>query len=66
MKIVVQNRKTNAFLTQDAKWVRHVDYARKFATSIEALRFCAERELRGTDMLVCFPGARDNLRVPLL
>ena len=66
MKIVVQNRKTNAFLTQDAKWVRHFDYARGFTTSLEALRFCADRELRDTDMLVCFPGARQNLRVPLI
>lgn len=66
MKIVVQNRKTNAFLTQDAKWVRRFDGARQFTTSLEALRFCAERELRETDMLVCFPGARTNMRVPLI
>ena len=66
MKIVVQNRKTNAFLTQDAKWVRRMDDARHFTTSIEALRFCADRELRDTDMLVCFPGAKENLRLPLI
>lgn len=66
MKIVVQNRKTNAFLTADARWVRHFDYARRFTTSLEALRFCAERELRDADMLVCFPGARSNMRVPLV
>ena len=65
MKIVVQNRKTNAFLTEDAKWVKHVDCARGFATSLEALRFCAERDLRETDMLVCFSGAAPDLRVPL-
>jgi hypothetical protein len=65
VKIVVQNRKTNAFLAQDAKWVRHLDYAKPFSTSIEALRFCAERELRETDMLVCHPEMK-NLRVPLL
>jgi hypothetical protein len=66
MKIVVQNRKTNAFLTQDAKWVRRLDDARHFTTSIEALRFCADRELRDMDMLVCFPGAKANLRLPLI
>ena len=66
MKIVVQNRKTNAFLAHDAKWVRRLDDARHFATSIEALRFCADRELRDTDMLVCFPGMRSNLRLPLI
>lgn len=66
MKIVVQNRKTSAFLAQDAKWVKQLHYARCFRTSLEALRFCADRELRETDMLVCFPGAKSNLRVPLL
>jgi hypothetical protein len=66
MKIVVQNRKTNAFLTQDAKWVQRFESARQFTTSLEALRFCADRQLRETDMVVCFPGARSNMRVPLI
>jgi hypothetical protein len=66
MKILVQNRNTHAFLARDAKWVRHVDDARPFATSIEALRYCAERELRDTDMLVCFPGARNSIRLRLI
>ena len=66
MKIVVQNRKTNAFLTQDAKWARRLDHARNFATSLEALRYCADRQLRDIDMLVCFPGFRANMRVPLI
>jgi hypothetical protein len=66
MKIVVQDRKTNAFLTQDARWVRQLDYARRFNTSLEALRFCAGHELRDADVLVCFPGARPNMRVPLI
>jgi hypothetical protein len=66
MKIVVQNRKTNAFLTQDAKWVQRFESARQFTTSLEALRFCADRQLRETDMLVCYPGARSNMRVPLI
>jgi hypothetical protein len=66
MKIVVQNRKTNAFLTQDARWVQRFDYAHRFTTSLQALRFCADRQLRDADMLVCFPGARENLRVPLV
>jgi hypothetical protein len=66
IRIVVQHRKTNAFLTQDAKWARRLDDARQFRTSIEALRFCADRELRETDMLVCFPGQKANLRLPLI
>ena len=65
MKIVVQERKTNAFLSSEAKWVRQFDFARAFNTSLEALRFCAERELTNIDLLVCYPGARSNLRVPL-
>ena len=65
MRIVVQDRRTNAFLTQDSRWVRQFDYARSFATSLEALRFCADRNLTQMDLLICYSGARTNLRMPL-
>ena len=65
MRILVQDRRTNQFLTRDAKWVKQVDYARPFGTSLEALRFCVERDLKNMDMLVCYPGQRDTLRLPL-
>ena len=65
MTILVQDRRTNAFLMGDAQWVKRLDYARRFATSIEALRFCVERELKGMDVLVCYSGAKNNLRLPL-
>lgn len=65
MRILVQDRRTNAFLTRDAKWAKQLDYARPFPTSIDALRFCVERELRDMDVLVCYPGHRNSLRLPL-
>ena len=65
MTILVQDRRTNAFLMGDAKWVKQSDHARRFATSIEALRFCVERQLKGMDMLVCYSGPKTNLRLPL-
>jgi hypothetical protein len=65
MKTVVQHRRTNAFLGADGKWIRRIDHARAFATSLEALRFCVERQLKEVDMLVCYPGSRSNLRLPL-
>ena len=65
MRIVVQDRKTNAFLANDARWVKQLDHARGFATSLEALRFCAGRNLTQLDLLVCYPGVRDNFRMPL-
>ena len=65
MRILVQDRRTNAFLTNEAKWVKQLDYARRFTTSLEALRFCVERELKHMDVLVCYPGHKTNLRLPL-
>ena len=65
MKIVVQDRKTNAFLTGEKRWVRQLDFARAFATSLDALRFCHETNLTNIDVVVCYPGARNNLRLPL-
>jgi hypothetical protein len=65
MKIVVQDRRTNAFLAGDAKWIRQLDHARAFTTSLEALRFCTGRDLKGMDVLVCYSDAKTNLRLPL-
>jgi hypothetical protein len=65
MKIVVLDRSTNAFLTADRRWVRHVDGARAFNTSLDALRYCVESKLTKMDLLVCYPGNRSNLRLPL-
>lgn len=65
MKIVVQDRKTNAFLTADKRWARQLDYAQSFPTSLDALRFCLKTNLSQMDMLVCYPGAKNNLRLPL-
>ena len=65
MRIVVQDRRTNSFLTNDARWARQLDYAKAFTTSLEALRYCADRNLSQMDLLVCYPGTKGNLRMPL-
>ena len=65
MRIVVQDRRTNSFLANDARWARHLDYAKAFTTSLEALRYCADRSLSQMDLLVCYPGKKSNLRIPL-
>ena len=65
MRIVVQNRKTNAFLTAEKRWVQQLDFARSFPTSLEALRFCLETNLTNIDVVVCYPGMKSNLRLPL-
>jgi hypothetical protein len=65
MRIVVQDRKTNSFLTNDSRWVQRLDCARAFSTSLEALRFCVEQDLKQIDLLICFPGTKSNLRMPL-
>jgi hypothetical protein len=65
MKIFVQDRRTNAFLANDARWVRQLDYARVFTTSLEALHFCTGRNLTHMDVLVCYSGHQSNLRLPL-
>ena len=65
MRIVVQDRRTNEFLTSEKRWVRQLDFAQAFATSLDALRFCVAKDLTNIDMLVCYPGAKSNLRLPL-
>ena len=65
MKIVVQDRRTNSFLANDAKWIRQLDKARAFNTSLEALRFCTEKDLKDIDVLVCYSGSKNSLRLPL-
>jgi len=66
MKIMVQNRRTNAFLAEDAGWVKELNSARRFRTSLEALRFCFERRLENLDLVVRYAEAgRTDLRLPL-
>jgi hypothetical protein len=65
MRILVQDRETRSFLTEDARWVTQHDRARSFTTSLEALRFCVQREMKNMDLVVCYPGPRSNLRLPL-
>ena len=65
MRIVVQDRRTNAYLTGETNWIYQIDAARRFNTSLEALRFCAQRKLKHMDMLVCYPDGKAKLRVPL-
>jgi len=40
-------------------------FAQAFATSLDALRFCVAKDITNIDMLVCYPGAKSNLRLPL-
>ena len=65
MRIVVQDRRTNAYLTGETKWIREMDAARRFDTSLAALRFCVQRKLKHMDMLVCYSDGKPKLRVPL-
>ena len=65
MKILVQDRTTKAFLTADKRWVQQLEFARTFATSLEALRFCFEKNMTNMDVLVCYRGTKSNLRLPL-
>jgi len=65
MRIVVQDRRTNAYLNGETNWIRQIDTARRFNTSLEALRFCVQRKLKHMDMLVCYADGKPKLRVPL-
>ena len=65
MRIVVQDRRTNAYLTGETSWIRQIDGARRFDTSLEALRFCVQRKLKHMDMLVSYSNGKPKLRVPL-
>jgi hypothetical protein len=65
MKIVILDRATNAYLAGDRRWVRGLEGARAFPTSLDALRYCVETNLTKMDLLVCYPGNRSSLRLPL-
>ena len=62
----MQSRKTNAFLTRDAKWAWEADSARQFHDTMEAVRFCIDRHLGETDMVVSVEDESEPVRVPLI
>lgn len=63
-RVMVQHRDTKAYLDGNDQWISTDESARLFDTSLQALRFCVEKKLRNTEVVVCFPDDR-IVRFPL-
>ena len=54
MKVLLQNRDTWCFLTEDGRWVRLCAEAKAFATTIEAINHSIAHQLQNVQMLLHF------------
>jgi hypothetical protein len=55
-KIVLKNRRTNAYLGENNGWLQSSACARFFETPYHALYFCVSKELEGIDIISLVPG----------
>ena len=60
-EIVVQNRRTKAYLSDGNKWTDSASSARRFETPYHALYTCVDQELENIDVVFRFPDAREVL-----
>jgi hypothetical protein len=51
-KIVLKNRRTNAYLGENNGWLESPALARRFETPYHALYFCVSEELDGVDIML--------------
>ena len=58
-QIVVQHRRTKAYLRDDNKWTGSALFARLFETPYQALHFCVDKEMEETDIIFRFPDSRE-------
>ena len=65
MNILLQNKKTFAYVTDLSAWTMQREKAHQFGTGIEALFFCFNRRLKNMQILGDFPNPRMNFTLPV-
>lgn len=50
-KIVLKNRQTKTYLSEDNAWIASGSLARPFESAYHALYFCVSKELEGIDIM---------------
>lgn len=58
-QIVVKNRQTKAYLSENNQWSASAMLARLFETPYHALHFCVDKELENSDVVFRFPDQRE-------
>jgi hypothetical protein len=65
MNILLQNKRTSAYVTDLSTWTTQHENARSFGTGIEALFFCFNRHLTNMQVLGEFVDPRFNFTMPV-
>jgi len=65
MNILLQNKKTQTYVTDLSTWTMQREKAHLFETGIEALFFCFNRNLKNMQILGEFVNPRINFTIPV-
>jgi O-acetylhomoserine/O-acetylserine sulfhydrylase-like pyridoxal-dependent enzyme len=65
MNILLQNKKTQTYVTDLSAWTMQREKAHLFETGIEALFFCFNRHLKNMQILGEFVNPRINFTIPV-
>jgi hypothetical protein len=63
MKVFVQNKKTDLFLTDDGNWISCREQARDFKRAIGALEFCIQKKEHDVWILLAFENEALNVQL---
>ena len=63
MKVVLHDNRTHRYYLGARKWGKSVATAYNFRSSLAAIDFCLEKQLREVDIILCFPQPKYNIRL---
>jgi hypothetical protein len=63
MKILIQQQRTNLFVSRLGRWVKSERYAHDFGGTYQACRFCFDRHYKNVSILLSFSNKIFNLRL---
>jgi hypothetical protein len=64
MKVLIQNPMTLSYFQAEQKWTANPGEAWDFKDSRNAVRFCAEHDMLGNEIVLKFPDERYDVHMP--
>jgi hypothetical protein len=63
MKVVLQQRATELYYQGEGQWVKEASQAFNFGNSLEAIDYCATRQISGVEIVLRFADPRYDIRL---
>ncbi len=65
MKIFVQQAKSGQWLDEQCAWITEQGLAKVFGSTVEALEYCRDHQIREGQLVFVFPDPQFNFVIPV-